>query len=156
MRIFFVLVLIFTFTSCDKIPFLKKQETLQLDTIVDFTSVDVSPSFTECDSLVQKQQKSDCFRTTIHQKIGKELQAFHLKSQDSINEKIWLDLVINSQGVIHIDYIKASSTLKYQLPELDSVLQFSVQKLPKIYPAIKRGIPVTTKYQLPIQIKLQE
>lgn len=156
MRVFFVLILVILFTSCDKIPFLKKQELPQLDTIVDFTSVDLSPSFSICDSLVDKQRKSACFRTTIHQKIGEELQQYSLKSKDSINETIVLDLLINSKGNITFDSLQISSTLKEQLPDLDSLLQLSVKKLPKIYPAIKRGIPVTTQYQLPIQIKLQE
>ena len=39
---------------------------------------------------------------------------------------------------------------------LDSLLQQSVTKLPTIYPAIKRGIPVTTAYKLPIRILLKE
>ena len=155
MRAFFVLILVLLFTSCDKIPFLKKQEIPQLDTIVDFTSVDLSPSFSICDSLVDKSKKSDCFRNTIHQKIGEELQQFSLKSSDSINETVILDLIINSKGKISFDNLETSSALKSQFPELDSLLEVSISNLPKIYPAIKRGIPVTTKYQLPIQIMIE-
>lgn len=155
MRVFFVLILVLLFTSCDKIPFLKKQEIRQLDTIVDFTSVDLSPSFSICDSLVDKSKKSDCFRTTIHKNIGEELQQFSLKSSDSINETVLLDLIINSKGKISFDSLEMSSVLKSQFPELDSLLEVSISNLPQIYPAIKRGIPVTTKYQLPIQIVIE-
>lgn len=156
MRVFFVFFILILFTSCDKIPFFKKQEVHTLDTIVDFTSVDLSPSFKVCDSLVDQQKKSDCFRTTIHQKIGEELQQYQLKSEDSINETILLDIVIDSKGKIELHSLQSSETLKNELPELDSLLKTSVNKLPKIYPAIKRGIPVTTKYQLPIKIELKE
>ena len=156
MRVFFMLILVFLFTSCDKIPFLKKQELQKLDTIVDFTSVDLSPSFKECDSIVSKVKKSECFRTTIHEKIGEELLSHKLSTKDSINEIILVDLIINTKGKVHLVQLNSSENIKDKLPELDSILKLSVNKLPKLYPAIKRGIPVTSKYQLPIQITLKD
>lgn len=152
--VFFIISTIVIFTSCDLLPFTKKKELPPLDTIVDFTSVDLSPSFTICDSLVDKEKKSDCFRKTIHQKIGEELQKHELVSKDSINETIFVDIIINSKGIIKFHHLKSNSIINEALPEFDSVLEKSVNSLPKIYPAIKRGIPVTTMYQLPINIKL--
>ena len=154
--VFFFISAVVFFTSCDKLPFTKKKELPILDTIVDFTSVDLSPSFTICDSLVDKQKKSDCFRKTIHQKIGEELKKHELVSRDSINETIFVDILINSKGEIQFQNLKSSSTINEVLPQLDSLLKKSVNNLPKVYPAIKRGIPVTTKYQLPIQIVLEQ
>ena len=74
LRIFTFIILLFFITSCDKLSFLKSEKIQALDTIVNFSSVDTSPSFKECDSIIDKHQKSNCFRTTIHQKIGAELQ----------------------------------------------------------------------------------
>ncbi|NVJ89269.1 MAG: hypothetical protein HWD82_07490 [Flavobacteriaceae bacterium] len=154
--VYFFVCSLTLFISCDKLPFLKKQETQKLDTIVDFTSVDMSPSFKVCDSIIDKSEKSECFRTTIHQKIGEQLKNFSFTSSDSINESIVLDIRINANGIISLDSLKSSKNLQEKLPELDSFLQLSIKGLPKIYPAIKRGIPVTTKYQLPIKIILEE
>ncbi len=143
-------------TSCDKFSFNKNKNIQVLDTIVNFSSVDVSPSFKPCDSIIDKTKKTDCFRVTIHQKIGEELQKHSFTIKDSISETVYVNLVINSKGKIVLDEIQSSENIKHQLPELDSLLKVSIQKLPTIYAAIKRGIPVTTKYRLPIRIHLKE
>ena len=67
-----------------------------------------------------------------------------------------MNLLINSEGKVVLEEIQSSQNCKRQLPELDSLLFLSIQNLPVIYPAIKRGIPITTKYRLPIIIELKE
>lgn len=153
-RCFFLLVLV-SFSSCDKFSFQKKTK-IALDTIVNFSSVDTSPSFKICDSIIDKEQQSDCFRNTIHKKIGEELQQHQFTITDSISETIYVAIVIDARGKITLKNIESSEYIKKQLPSLDSVLQVSIDKIPTVYPAIKRGIPVTTKYRLPIKIQLQE
>ena len=144
------------FNSCDKIPFLKKQNLPQLDTIVDFTSVDTSPSFKVCDSIFDKAKKSDCFRKIIHQKIGGELLKHQFNIKDTINETVYVDLIIDASGKIILDSIQSSENIKKQLPKLDSLIKFSVENLPIIFPAIKKRYKVSTKYQLPIRIFLKD
>lgn len=151
----FLLVIVFC-TSCDKISFTKNTDKVVLDTVVDFSSVDTFPSFKVCDSLIDKSEKSNCFRNTIHLKIGDELQKNAFTIKDSIDEIIYVDLLINAKGVFILDSIQSSIKIKKELPHLDSLLKVSVQNLPQIFPANKRGIPVTTKYRLPIRIQLKE
>ncbi|MDD7914829.1 hypothetical protein [Polaribacter ponticola] len=151
----FLLLIIF-FTSCDYFSYSKGDNLQALDTIVDFTSVDFSPSFKVCDSLIDKSKKSDCFRSTMHQKIGEELKKYPLTIKDSINEVVFVDILIHYTGKISFQEITSTQNLKDQLPQLDSLLKQSAIKLSTIYPAIKRGIPVTTKYTLPIRIVLNE
>ena len=156
LRIFTFIILLFFITSCDKMSFLKSEKIQALDTIVNFSSVDTSPSFKECDSIIDKHQKSNCFRTTIHQKIGAELQKHQFIIRDSISEIVYVDLLINSKGKIVLEAMESSEEIKIKLPKLDSVLRISVDKIPNVYAAIKRGIPVTTKYRLPIKIQLKQ
>nr|AOE12270.1 conserved hypothetical protein [uncultured bacterium] len=127
-----------------------------LDTIVNFSSVDTSPSFKVCDSIIDKQKKTNCFRTTIHQKIGAELQKHQFVIRDSISEIVYVDLLINSKGKIILEAMDSSEEIKIKLPKLDSVLRISIDKIPNVYAAIKRGIPVTTKYRLPIKIQIKQ
>ena len=51
---------------------------------------------------------------------------------------------------------KSGFDLLREIPTLDSILNLSIKNLPKIFPANKRGIPVTTKYRLPIRIQLKD
>jgi len=156
LRVFFLLVVLMFFTSCDKFSFAKKSSIGTLDTIVDFSSVDTFPSFKICDAFIDKEEKAACFRNTIHQKIGEKLQQYSLTTKDSIDEIIYVDLIINAEGRFVLDAIQSSNKIKKELPQLDSLLKASVVSLPKILPANKRGIPVTTKYRLPIRIQLKE
>jgi hypothetical protein len=155
LRVFSFLLIFFLITSCDKFSYYKNNNLQVIDTIVDFTSVDFSPSFKECDAILDKHQKSNCFRTTMHQKIGAELQKHQFIIRDAISEIVYVDLLINSKGEIVIEAMASSEEIRIQLPQLDSVLRVSVDKIPNVYAAIKRGIPVTTKYRLPIKIQLK-
>ncbi len=149
---FFVLSL---FNSCDKLPLVKKSKLKQIDTIVNFSSVDLSPSFTECNSIIEKQEKSNCFRKTIHQKIGASMSKHQLESVFDIDETIMVDLLVSAQGKIELQAINNSDELDENLPELDSIIKLCISELPKVLPATKRGIPVATQYQLPIKISLK-
>jgi len=151
----FLLLFIFI-TSCDNFSFSKNKNMQLLDTIVNFSSVDTSPSFKVCDSIIDKQKKTNCFRTTIHQKIGAELQKHQFVIRDSISEIVYVDLLINSKGKIVLEAMESSEEIKIKLPKLDSVLRISIDKIPNVYAAIKRGIPVTTKYRLPIKIQIKQ
>lgn len=156
LRVFSFLILLMFCISCENFPFSKKQQKPVLDTIINFNEVDFSPSFKICDSIIEKEAKSVCFRTAIHQKIGEELQKQVFMIQDSIDEIVNVSLIIDSKGKIQFEKMDASEIIKNQLPKLDILIQESIQKIPAIYPAIKRGIPVTTKYTLPIRIQLKE
>lgn len=151
-----LLIILLCFFSCDKFSFKKNIEAQVLDTIVNFSAVDTSPSFKNCDNLIDKEEMSNCFRNTIHKKIGEELLIHEFAIKDSISEIIYVDLLIDSKGEIILQSIDSSEEIKDQLPKLDSILEVSISKIPNIYPAIKRGIPVTTKYRLPILIELKE
>lgn len=156
LRVFFVVLLVIFCSSCDYFPLSKKQQLRDLDTIINFNEVDFSPSFAVCDSLIEKEAKSVCFRTNIHQKIGEELQKQVFTIKDSIDEMVTVHLLIDDKGFVQLEQMEASEIINEQLPTLDSLLRLSIQNLPKIYPAIKRGIPVKTKYILPIRIQLNE
>ncbi len=155
MRIFSLLLLMILLTSCDKFSLTKSKNIQPLDTVVNFTAVDTYPSFKNCDAIIDKVEKQNCFRNTIHTKIGEELLKHTFTLQDSVNETVLVNLIIDKNGVINFESLQSSKKIQEQLPLLDSLVEASVKSLEKIYPAIKRGIPVTTKYQLPIKIKLE-
>ena len=62
---------------------------------------------------------------------------------------------VTAKGEFVFKNMIASEELMENLPSLDSILELCIEKLPKVIPATKRGIPVTTQYQLPIKISLQ-
>jgi len=156
LRFFLAFIVVFIVTSCQFLTTDRTKNTQELDTIVDFSSVDVSPTFKICESLIDKTAQNNCFRNTIQQKIGEQLATFSLKVKNNVDEIVTVIILINQQGEFEFQELKASEIIKNEILKLDSILKVSVENLPKVYPAIKRSIPVATQYELPIRIKLEE
>ncbi len=148
--IFFILSIIIC-SSCNYLSVEKKQKSQDFDTVIDFTRVDVSPSFDNCKNLID-EAKTNCFRSEIQKRISVSLKQHHFTTEDFIDETIMIDVLIDDKGKINFLKMSSSEQIKFQLPKLDSLLKKSIKKLPQISPGIKRGIPVATQYQLPIRI----
>ena len=155
LRVFSFLVFFFC-TSCNELSFNKKRKTIPIDSVIDFSSVDFSPSFKICDSLIEKNKKTNCFRKTIHQEIAKGLAKHSIKINNPIDAIIVIKLQISPKGKISFTRVEKPNTLYKELPQLNRILKHTIADLPKVYPAIKRGIPVTAEYSLPIRILLQD
>ena len=122
---------------------------------VDYTSVDVSPSFKVCDALIDKVKKNTCFRNTIREEIAKSLSKYSIKVKQPLDETITVTIIIKSNKEVKLMNIDASETLIKEIPVLYEMIEKSIADLPNVYPAIIRGIPVTPQYKLPIKIKLE-
>ena len=155
MRFLLILLVILTFSSCDYFSFQKNKNGEKLNMEVDYTSVDSSPSFKVCDSIIDKTKKTTCFRTTIRQEIAKSLASYSVKVKKSVDETIIVTIIIQSNKQVKLSTIKASYSLLLQIPNLKEMIEKSIADLPDVYPAIKRSIPVTTAYKLPIRITLK-
>ena len=155
-RFCFFLIIAGVFSSCDTFSVLQDKELKSIDTIVDFSSVDVSPTFASCDSLIAKEKQTRCFRSTMQQQIAHQLSTFSLAVKAPIDEMITVIIFINREGQFYLSQLRTTPEVIAQLPKLDSILNLAVKRLPKVYPALKRGIPVATQYELPIRIKVEE
>ncbi|WP_075341057.1 energy transducer TonB [Tenacibaculum agarivorans] len=142
--------------SCDYISGkVNTSDSIANDTIVDFSTVDVSPWFKECSELLE-DEKTNCFRTNVREKFTEELKLHDISSEQFINEVVTVILIIDKEGNMQVQDIDLSELIQEQIPQLPDVLDDIVANMPKLYPAIKRGIPVTTQYKLPINIKTKE
>jgi len=155
MRYLFLLCIVFCFDSCDNLSFQKYKNNEQIMTELDYTTVDASPSFKVCDTIIDKERKTACFGTNMRRKIFSSLSKHSITVKNSINETITVSIVIQSNREVKLSGIKASDSLIKEIPNLQKMIEKSIEDLPEIYPAIKRGIPVTTAYTIPIKIKLE-
>jgi len=151
-------LLIFVCVSCD---FFNKpvvsQETIvaQEKESINLNTVDEFPSFSNCDTLEKEAQKA-CFFETLTRHIYEQLTQNNLLVTKTIQDTIQVELYIDTLGIINVSEIqKRPRTAKY-IPTLDSLIQVSTQTLPKASPAYKRGIPVGTKFILPIILNVEE
>lgn len=155
LRTFFLLLLISVTTSCQFFETDKKLTDQEIEEIVNFSVVDVSPSFAICDSVIDKEKKTACFRETMCQHISQRLAKTVIEVNTAINETVSVYLFIDKQGDVTLKKIVSSAQIKMAIPQLDLLIEQSLHSLPNLFPAIKRGIPVSTQYVLPIKVNIQ-
>ncbi|MEM9681146.1 MAG: hypothetical protein AAF901_12560 [Bacteroidota bacterium] len=122
---------------------------------INWNDVDQYPSFSVCDSITARQASKQCFENTLLQHVNQFLSDQNLVVNQDVNDTIVLDITIDNKGELDIEQIKAKEETRLILPEIDSLLTQSLRQLPKVYPAIKRGQQVKTKFQFPVVVKIQ-
>lgn len=157
MRIrFLIFIILITTSSCDKFSSSKKKTKPELTTVIDFSKIDVSPTFYTCKNY-DNVQKRKCFRDGIYKRINRVLQSKELQVLGaSVNEEIEVRLLISNQGKVSIKSINASEFILEAIPSIDSLLHIAVKRIPLLHPAYKKDIPVATEYMLPITITTGE
>jgi hypothetical protein len=152
-RLLILFCCVFFFTSCD---FFQKKEfvnTIAIDTVIDFNSVDVFPLFPTCDSIPSQEKQKICSQIKLSEQIYASLSTQEIISTDKLNDTILIKLNIDNSGKVSLSSLIANDHINQQIPNLDSLIESGIEKLPLLKPAIKRGMPVTTEFTLPIIVK---
>jgi len=132
------------------------QNQIELEAQVDFTSVDAYPLFLECKDLNVQNDQIECFEKNLLEKLSKLIYLKEVNTSATFQDTIYVDLSIEQDYRIKITGIQLTSNVEKYVPDLDSVLTASVNQLPSVaQPAIKRGIPVKTKFKLPVLITVK-
>ena len=151
-RLFLVFVLGFCLISCDFFQKKKMDDSQLIDTIIDFSSVDVFPLFPNCEGIPSQEKQRVCTQIKLSEHLYSSLQAAEIVTLRRINDTVYLKLKVNELGKISLVDIKASAELNQQIPKMDSLILNGVMSLPNLKPAIKRGIPVATEFTLSIVV----
>lgn len=153
-RLLFSFLWFLSCTSCTNNSIAKSNTEQVLDTIIDFTKVDVSPSFKICERLLDKA-KTNCFRVNIQKHFIKKLKELSLTTEKHINETIYVVLKVDENGKATLKKLILTDAIASHFPEMNIAIKNMVTDLPKLSPALKRGIPVNTEYKLPIHIVVE-
>jgi hypothetical protein len=145
-------------TSCDYFDKKKVNAndllTEELKTI-NWNDVDEYPTFESCNQSVTKEAKKACFETTLTTHISNKVVSYRIIVEEALNDTLYLEFKISKQGELSILNIDNSANVKSQIPEIETYIKRSLDSLPKILPAIKRGQHVTTEFKLPLIIKVE-
>ena len=146
------------FVSCDYFENRKVNSkdivTQELETI-DWNAVDEYPSFSVCDSVSEKIKRKQCFEMTVLNHVNNYLSKKRIVVTEDIEDTISIKLGIDNSGEISILNIKSKPETLQIIPELDSLLYGSINALPKIFPAVKRGQQVNTEFVLPVVVSIK-
>lgn len=115
---------------------------------------DQSPTFSECESIEDAENKKICFESTISNSILDFIDQNPLESSESISEEISVVIIIDKEGYFSLDEIERSRKMDNAIPNLEEQLLSAINMIPQAEPAIKTNVGtfVSTKIVLPIMI----
>ncbi|RKR14206.1 hypothetical protein CLV91_0281 [Maribacter vaceletii] len=142
-----------SFASCN--PFVSKEEkTMELVNQellqMDWNTIDNYPLFYTCDETATKEEQRVCFEDELVSHFSKTLREFEFTIEPGIDSTAYVVFVIDKLGKIRVLDIEKDIAILDQMPEFDGVITQSLKSLPEIDPALKKGIPVATKFRIPI------
>ncbi len=85
--------------------------------------------------------------------INNLLKKQPLKTKTATNDTLLVTLKVLKSGKTQFIKVSSNSNNKDYEKLLDSLLKKTADKLPTLQPAIKRGMPVTTQFELPVIIQ---
>ena len=149
--------LLFLCLSCNfETKKISSEEVLEQESkALNWKEVDEYPAFEECKNLSELTEARSCFEKKINQTIISVLVAQQPVVTKSIDDTLYLYLEIDHSGNPKITEIEVDTTITNQLPDIRKWLRQSIDSLPKIYPANKRGIPVSTVFKMPVVVKAE-
>ncbi|MFS4466798.1 hypothetical protein [Maribacter sp. 2210JD10-5] len=153
-RVFFLLV----FCSLVSCQFFESKEKRTQEIInaklqqIDWNTVDSYPLFADCDETVSKTNQRICFEDKLTSHFESALNEFEFTVKEDTDPLVMVIFVVNAEGKIIIKNIEKDPAITKQMPEFDGIISQSLKNLPTIAPALKRGIPVSTKFRIPIHL----
>lgn len=121
----------------------------------DWNDVDVYPSFTMCDSLEGKYEKMYCFQYFLKKQIFTALEQEVIVVTQDVSDTVNLKFQVSEIGDITLIDTDIDSLTLSEIPNIKSIIVESLDSLPKIFPAIKRGQQVKTAFELPVIIGVE-
>lgn len=120
---------------------------------INWDQVDEYPSIEACDQLTDAQLRKQCFfeflSNTIQQKLNTDTLMVLYPELDTIEVKV----TINPNATLAFEPLFPKDSTSYDTQKMDSILRARLIDLPKVNPAIKRGLPVKTQFILPVIIR---
>tara|TARA_B110000977_G_scaffold10522_1_gene13758 strand:- start:2057 stop:2533 length:477 start_codon:yes stop_codon:yes gene_type:complete len=121
---------------------------------IDWQSVDLYPLFESCEETLSKSLQKECFEAVIKEKIVWVVQQMFDQDSLSFSGTFSIDFKVNASADIHIQKIDGFTGSMKEMQSFEKRIQKEIAFLPFLSPAVKQGIPVTTRFQIPIEIHL--
>lgn len=153
-----LLILFSVLVGCNNFETKKitSEEVLELESkTLNWKEVDEYPAFENCKNIAELEKARDCFEANVANSVYAYLARQEPIVTEIIDDTIYVQLEISKTGKPVIASIEVDTLVTNQIPELKLWLQQSIDSLPKIYPASKRGIPVNSVFTMPIVIKAE-
>jgi hypothetical protein len=122
---------------------------------INWEEVDEFPSFTDCDSLNNNTQRQQCFFEYLTELIQEKLSNDTLSVLYPELDTIEVMITIFPDAKMKFEPRFPKDSVAYDTIKIHNILHARLVDFPKVNPAIKHGIPVKTKFILPVILKVE-
>ena len=153
-KIILLFFIIFSFQSCQyfekNVPI--KEELLDQELKkVNWSEVDDAPSVSWCDSIVDKNERKQCFFNFMSQTIQERLMPDSIRINYPNIDTLHVKVTVSPEAIVKFE----SQSLPNQV-QVDSLLQIHLANFPSIEPAIKRGVKVKAQFVLQVLLNTEK
>lgn len=120
---------------------------------INWNEIDQYPLFESCDETADKAQQKTCFENTFIRHLYAGIEDQEVVMHGNVDDTIYVRFLISRTGQVSVAEIEQRDQWEKHVPDLDSIVRISLDNMPGLHPALKRNIPVTTKYRLPIVLQ---
>ena len=152
---------LFLFSLCISCHYFEKEVPSEKELLdkqikeINWEEVDEYPSVFECEKLMDKLEREQCFfeflTQTIQQKLSIDTLSVFYPELDTIEVRV----TIFPNATLKFEPQFPKDSVAYDTTKIDSILHARLIDFPKVNPAIKRGIPVKTQFVLPVILKIE-
>jgi len=118
---------------------------------IDWNDVDSYPLFADrCDENVSKQVQRGCFQTVILDYFSKALKNVQFQVDKDLNDTVYVHFLIDEHGFVSVTEIEENQAVLNEIKDFNTKISNQLNNLTTVRPALKRGIPVSLHFKLPI------
>lgn len=155
----FALLFLFLLSACKQpinVPFLNNS--LELDTVIDYTKVDQPPLFLNCKEQESNEHAFRCFQEQIIKEVTEVISLTINKTTqlELLGEEIRLKIAVSQDGKCSLDSIYSNTLTQNLRSQIGDLIDSKLVSIKVLRAATKRGIPVKVKYELPIYFQTKE
>ena len=146
-----VLFLLFLIVGCNYNP----NNSTYTAPEVKWTSNDEHPSIENCDEYENEIERKNCFNLKLTSLIYSNINLDDILVSKKLNDTVFLSLLVDEQGKLSLLSLGIAKNITNEIPNIELIIKNSLNNISSLYPATKTnfGIPVSTKFQLPLILK---
>lgn len=123
---------------------------------INWNEVDQFPLFEACDEAVSKPEQRRCFEQTLVMHLSMALQDFEFQTDANLKDTLHVDFLVDNQGTVSVLSVEENPEFSSENPEFERIVSGTLRSLPRLRPALKRGVPVASRFRIPLVIQTHE
>jgi len=123
---------------------------------INWKEVSSYPSLAECDVITDKALKKECFFSAmarlVQEKLGADTIALLYPQLDTIQVQV----TVFADTRLEFEPQFPKDSVQYDTVKVDSIIKARLVDFPKVEPAQKEGVPVTSQFILPVILDVEK